>query len=256
MASTALDQRALTFDNYVETISNPAQSPLLQHLKLPAELRVCVIGASTGIGEHIAYAYAAAGVANITIGSRDKKDLESVAQRIRELSPGSTTQILSIDIGKDESVADLANFLKTTHGALDVVVLNAGHSNPNANICEASPEAVRTAFAVNAMGTYSVIYHLAPLLIRQKQKSAGLFLTIGSGSSALRRGPFANPGYSISKLAQARMVEYLSEKFAEDELVSINIEPGTVLTQMSRTLIQAEYTHCTMHHLYPKVKVS
>jgi NAD(P)-dependent dehydrogenase (short-subunit alcohol dehydrogenase family) len=212
-----------------------------------------VIGASTGIGEHIAYAYAAAGVRDLIITSRNQQDLLPVVGRLKQQSPSTKAQIASVDVASEETVAQLAHLIDARYGGLDILVLNAGYSNPNAFMCDALPSEVKKAFDVNALGTYSVAYGLAPLLIRQPRKDVGMFLVIGSGSSALRRGPFCNPGYSISKLAQARMVEYLAERYDTETLLSIAIDPGTVMTRMSRNNLDPAFYSCK-HDLHNKSK--
>ncbi|PVD36218.1 hypothetical protein C0Q70_03194 [Pomacea canaliculata] len=86
--------------------------------------RVLVTGASTGIGEQIAYLYARFG-ASVVVTARRQQQLQQVVARCREL--GDPTAIFGY------VVADMANLSSTEHviqdavqqlGGLDILVLN------------------------------------------------------------------------------------------------------------------------------------
>ncbi|KIX06646.1 uncharacterized protein Z518_04622 [Rhinocladiella mackenziei CBS 650.93] len=224
--------------------TSAAMQPLLdpKKNKLSTRLSVCVIGSSTGIGEHVAYAYAAAGVGKLLICSRTEKDLAPVKERITSISPDTEVVVKTVDIASTASVQALAEYIKTAWGRLDICVLNAGWSNPNVPFGEALPADIQRAFEINTLGTYNVGYFFIPILLASEGGSKA-FLVIGSGSAAGRRGLNGNTGYSISKMAQCRMIEYMDETFASQGLTVIGVQPGTVVTRMSTERVAEEHRH-------------
>jgi NAD(P)-dependent dehydrogenase (short-subunit alcohol dehydrogenase family) len=200
---------------------------------LPPPFTICVIGASTGIGEHIAYSFAKARATNIAIASRTLDDLKTVAREIRGLNPASNISIKACDVSKASDVEALAQHVKDTFGRLDVLILNAGYAGPvTLKMDQGEPEWVQKAFDINAMGTYLAAHYFVPLLL-QSERGAKTFLAIGSLAGCLRRGPIANTGYTVSKMAQIRLVEFLAEQFGDQGLVSLAIHPGAVMTRMA-----------------------
>ncbi|KAJ9603140.1 hypothetical protein H2200_012435 [Cladophialophora chaetospira] len=202
-------------------------------VRLPESFTVCIIGASTGIGEHIAYSFAKAGAANILIASRTLSDQENVATEIRRIRPDGELAIKECDVSKASDVEALAESVKREFGRLDVLILNAGYAGPvTTKMHEGQPEWVQKAFDINAIGTYLAAHYFVPLLLQSENGAKGFF-AIGSIAGCLRRGPIANTGYTVSKMAQIRLVEYLYEQYSEEGLVSLAIHPGAVMTRMA-----------------------
>jgi NAD(P)-dependent dehydrogenase (short-subunit alcohol dehydrogenase family) len=86
---------------------------------------VLVTGASYGIGEATAERLARAG-ARVLLIARSGDKLEQVAARIR--AAGGKAQAYAVDLAKPESVDELVAKVLAEHGAVDVLVNNAGKS--------------------------------------------------------------------------------------------------------------------------------
>jgi len=78
-----------------------------------------------------------------------------------------------------------------------------------------------------------------------------MFIVIGSLAAHLVKGPIANTGYCISKLAQNRLVEMIGEQFGgevggggEGGLLVLNVHPGAVLTEMAKGNTPEEFMPC------------
>src|SRR5258708_2725112 len=84
-----------------------------------------VTGASRGIGEAIARAFAAAG-ARVVLASRKRADLAAAAERIREA--GGEALALPCHTGRAAEVQALADAVRGAFGGLDVLVNNAATS--------------------------------------------------------------------------------------------------------------------------------
>ena len=204
---------------------------------------VSVIGASTGIGEHIAYSFAKARASNI-ISSRTQEDLDIVAEQIRRLNPSINLLSKTCDVSKAAEVEDLAGFVARKCGRLDVLILNAGYAGPViTKMHEGEPEWVQKAFEINTLGTYLAAHYFVPLLLRSENGAKG-FLAIGSIAGCIRCGVIANTGYTVSKMAQIRLVECLHEQYGADGLVSLAIHPGAVLTRMAKGNTPDEFLPC------------
>ena len=234
------DHRVLNVDRFTSNTHKTVPASLdPRQVRLPAGFTACIIGASAGIGEHVAYALAHAHASNLIIASRTVADLEAVAARIKAINGAVTVKVQACDVASADSVAALAAFVRDRFGGrLDAVVPNAGYAPPieGMKMTENAPDVVRRAFDVNAMGTYHVAHYFVPLLL-EAEGAARLFLTVGSIAGCIRQGVIANTGYTISKMAQIRMVEYLGEQYGRAEdggLLAVAVHPGAVDTAMAR----------------------
>src|SRR5512141_353142 len=81
-----------------------------------------ITGASRGIGEAIAVAYAQAG-AKVVVSSRKQAELDRVAQRIRDA--GGDVLPLAAHTGDWTAITALVEKTASTYGNINVVVNNA-----------------------------------------------------------------------------------------------------------------------------------
>jgi corticosteroid 11-beta-dehydrogenase isozyme 1 len=85
--------------------------------------RALVCGASTGIGEQVAYRLASSG-AHVMLVARRQAKLDSVAQRCRELGAASATVIVADFSDESGASAAIDAVLSSGGGSLDLLVLN------------------------------------------------------------------------------------------------------------------------------------
>ncbi|KAH6866369.1 hypothetical protein BKA58DRAFT_203206 [Alternaria rosae] len=202
--------------------------------KLSKPLNVLIIGASRGIGAGIAYAYAQAGAVSLILAARSSsaQELAAVAQQAQDLNPSTTVKSLEVDITSSESVARLAKSVKDLVERLDVVILNSGYSGPVVlKVDQGNPQDFQDVFDVNVQGTYLVAHHFIPLL--KQSDGAKTFIAINSFAACITNGHIANTAYCISKFAQARLVEFLSEQYGADGILAVAVHPGAVNTEMA-----------------------
>lgn len=229
------DPRIQAIDNFTSTTHHKIPSYLQPALHpLPPNTTICIIGSSSGIGEHIAHAYAAAGAGRVILAARNIGALEAVAAKIRSDSSLSspTVDVVECDIASSSSVANLAQQIGS--GGLDILVLASGYAPPvTLRMDHGEPADFAKAFETNAIGTYHVIHYVVPILV-SSGSSMKQFFVVGSIAACLRRGPIANTAYCVSKMAQARLVELAHEQFAQQDLLVVNVHPGAVMTDMAR----------------------
>lgn len=86
--------------------------------------RVLVTGASAGIGEQLAYQFAAHG-SHVTVTARTRSALERVAQQCSALSPSNQTHHVVVGDMKDlDKTKDVIEEAVNQMGGLDILVLN------------------------------------------------------------------------------------------------------------------------------------
>lgn len=233
------DAQMLALNTFTKTTHGPKIPENLNvTTKLDREFTVLILGAGEGIGEHIAYAYAEAGAATIILTARRLENLEQVKKQIRIKTELNATkphvEIASVDILSSSSMQDLANFVTSKTNRLDCVIVNAAYAPPVLLKSHLDrPEDVQRAFDVNAMGTFHAAHYFVPMLL-DTAGGAKQFIAVGSMAAGIRRGHIANLGYCVSKMAQARMIEYLYEQYADQGLFSICVHPGAVNTSMAK----------------------
>ena len=220
-------------DKFTETQHQdvtPAIDP--SKVALSPGFTVCVLGASRGIGASIAYAYAQAGASTVILAARSADALETVAARCREIQPKVVVHCVTCDITSDGSVAALARRVKDIGRRLDVVVVNSGFAGTvTTKVTDGDPAEWKKALEVNTLGTYHAAHHLLPILL--ESDGAKSFLVVSSAAVAITEGIIANPQYTISKLAQLRLVEMVAKQYASQGLLIVGIHPGAVMTEMS-----------------------
>jgi NAD(P)-dependent dehydrogenase (short-subunit alcohol dehydrogenase family) len=214
-------------------------------IQLPNPLNVLIIGASRGIGAGIAYAYAQAGVASLILAARasSARELAAVAQQAKDLNPLASIKSLEIDVTSNASVAQLAKDVKEEVGKLDVVIVNLGYSGPVVlKVDQGDPQDFQDVFDVNVQGTYLIAHHFIPLL--KESDGAKTFIAVNSFAACIVNGHIANTAYCISKFAQARLVEFLSEQYGADGILAIAVHPGAVNTEMADKTTPDSFRSC------------
>lgn len=204
-------------------------------LKLPPNYVVCILGASRGIGEHIAYAYAAAGARGIVLASRpsSQDSLSAVAHKAQSLNAHAIIKTATCELTSSSSVADLAHMLEVEFQRLDAVIVNAGFAGPvTLHVDEGDPAHFKTCADVNYLGPYQAAHWLLPLL-RQTAGGGKTFIVVSALAALITRGPIANVGYCISKMAQMRLVEVIAEQHGKEGVLAVAVHPGAVKTKMA-----------------------
>lgn len=152
---------------------------------------VLITGASSGIGEALALAYAAPEV-SLALGGRDAGRLAAVAGRCAER--GAAVESAAVDVGDRESMA--AWIAAIDQGApLDLVVANAGISGGPGSVDEIEAR-TRAIFAVNIDGVLNTLHPAIPLMCGRGRGQ----LAIVSSMAGFQGLPGA-PAYSASKAA-------------------------------------------------------
>ncbi|KAL7607458.1 hypothetical protein Lser_V15G17445 [Lactuca serriola] len=185
-----------------------------------------ITGASSGIGEYLAYEYAKRG-ARLALVARRKEQLEVVAERARELGSPEVI-VISADVSK---VDDCKRFVdETIHhfGTLNHLVNNAGVcyiQEDQDQRCSLELDYV-SLMDINFWGSVYATQFAVPHL----RKSKGKIVVISSCA-----GWFALPKlgiYCASKAAMIRYFETLRVEFGSDIGITI-VTPGVVKSEIT-----------------------
>jgi len=193
---------------------------------------VLITGASSGIGEELAWQLGQAG-AQLTLTARRKELLEKLAQRI--VAAGKTAPfVVQCDVTQDGSLQNAFEESVGHWGKLDVAIANAGFGVVGA-LKKLSVEDYRRQFETNVFGVLRTIYAALPEI----EKSKGNIAIIGS-VSGWAATPGASP-YNMSKFAVRALANAITPELALCGVKVTLISPGFVASDIRRVDNQGQF---------------
>ena len=186
-------------------------------MELGPDTRVLITGASRGIGEALARAFAARGCA-LGLVARSEDELRALAESL----PGDGHVPLVADVADTQSVGDAVE----RFGGCDVVVANAGVADYLA-FPDLPLESAERMTRVNWLGTlYTVKAALPGMLDRRR----GHVVIVSSGAG-VRAFPQASV-YGGTKAAQRGFSEALRHELDGTGISLTTVYPGEIRTQL------------------------
>lgn len=184
---------------------------------------VVITGASSGIGEALALAYAGPGVA-LSLTGRDAARLDAVAERCR--ATGAAVRADVVDVADRAAMAAWFVGVDAAH-PVDLVIANAGISAGTGRAGE-SEEQARRIFAVNLDGVLNTVY---PAIEAMRARGHGQIALMASLAGF--RGLPGAPAYCASKAAVRVLGESLRGDLAGQGIGVSVICPGFVRSRMT-----------------------
>ncbi len=196
--------------------------------------RVAIVtGASRGIGEAIARAYAAHG-ASVVLAARKVEGLEAVAADIRQA--GGKAIAVVCHAGKEDQIAMLVERSVSEFGKVDVLVNNAATNPYFGPMINIDWGAWDKTFEVNAkgyfMGIREVVKHL------QGRNAGGAIINVAS--IAGMTAAVAQGVYGMTKAAVISMTQTLSVELGPLNIRVNAIAPGLIETKFASALTSNE----------------
>ncbi len=153
--------------------------------------RVALItGANSGIGFEAARALAQHG-AHVVLACRNAEKAAEAEVQINALDPSGSVEVLVMDLGDLESVAEAADAVPDAHDRLDLLVNNAGlMATPRGT----TAQGFETQFGVNHLGHFALTAHL----LRRSVVDRGV-----AGGDGQQHGPPVRAA-STSMISRAR----------------------------------------------------
>ena len=192
---------------------------------------IWLTGASSGIGEQLAYKLAAKG-AKLIISSRRKEELE----RVKKNCQSETVEALTIDLADSFSLEQRAKEAETLFGPIDILINNGGISQRD-SIMNTSLEVDRKLMEVNYFGAITLSKSLLPKMVeRQKGHHVIVTSTVGIINTPLRSG------YGASKHALHGFYDVLRAEHHDDNIKVSIILPGFIRTEISKNALTGDGT--------------
>jgi NAD(P)-dependent dehydrogenase (short-subunit alcohol dehydrogenase family) len=187
---------------------------------------VLVSGAASGIGEATCERLAAEGAA-VACVDRDVARLEAVAARLT--ARGARAVALPADVAREDEVRGAVEHAVAALGPLRGVVTSAGIFRPGdmRRLADVDLETFERTIGVNLTGTFLVVKHALPSLLRD----GGAIVTIAS--TAGLRGHGFGAGYTASKGGVIALTRLLAFQYGADRVRTNCICPGATDTPMT-----------------------
>jgi short-subunit dehydrogenase len=186
---------------------------------------VLITGASSGIGEELAWQLGEAG-AKLTLAARRKELLENLAQRIAAAGKPRPL-VVQCDVAQDGDLQKVVTETVRQWGKLDVVIANAGFGVVGP-LKKLSLEDYRRQFETNVFGVLRTIYAALPEI----EKNKGNIVIIGS-VSGWASSPGASP-YTMSKFAVRALANSITPELRLSGVKVTLISPGFVASEIRR----------------------
>lgn len=186
-------------------------------------MHVAITGASVGIGEAMARAFAAKG-ASLTLIARRKEKLEALAKDL-----GPKVYVHELDLSQSDRATEWIAPAEKALGPIDVIVNNAGVQHVE-RVTDAVPEEGEKLLRLNVFTPLRIVRALLPGMIARKSG------TIVDISSMCAVTPL--PGmyyYNASKGALAVASEGLRGELRGTGVHVLTVYPGPIATDMGTT---------------------
>lgn len=194
-----------------------------------AHRQVWVTGASSGIGESLAHAFAAQG-AHLILSARRQSKLEAVRDAILARYPSCSVRIVPLDMTRPETFADAVE--AAAADGLDVLVHNAGISQ-RTPMLETDPDDERRVLETNFFGPA----HLTRLAVPAMQQRPGPSQLVVISSVAGLVGTPLRTAYSASKFAVVGWFEAAEVELWESDVGVTLVFPGFVKTDIAKNAV-------------------
>ncbi|MEM8981822.1 MAG: SDR family oxidoreductase [Pseudomonadota bacterium] len=200
--------------------------------------RVAIVtGASRGIGQEIAKLFALQG-AHVVVSSRKIEGCQTVVDQITD--SGGSADAFACHVGNLEHISELTEYVKSTHGKLDILVNNAAANPYFGHVLDTDLSAYQKTVDVNIRG-----YFFMSVAAGRLMREAGGGAIVNTASvNALHPGD-KQAIYSISKAAVVSMTKAFAKECASSGIRCNAVLPGLTKTKFAGALFENEdiYKH-------------
>lgn len=187
-----------------------------------------ITGASRGIGQAIAEAYASAG-ARVVLASRKQAGLDEVADRI--IAAGGEALAVAAHTGDESAIKHLLIETKAVYGGVDILVNNAATNPHFGPILSADEGQWAKILDINLVGYFRVAKACVESML---QRGGGMIINIASVAG---KTPLPGMGvYCVSKAGVLMLTKVLAAELAPQNIRVNAIAPGFIKTRFSAAI--------------------
>lgn len=213
--------------------------------------RAIVTGASSGIGEAIAHAFAGSGASVLVNYHSDLDEAEGVVRKIVER--GGKAVAVQGDVSKNEECEQLFKVAQQRLGGVDIVVANAGIQR-DAAFTELALDDWRRVIDVNLTGQFLCAQHAVRCFRQQgliPERSSALGKIIFT-SSVHQTIPWAgHVNYATAKGGLKMLMESMAQELASEKIRVNAIAPGAIKTAINKEAWETEQAKEKLLRLIP-----
>jgi dehydrogenase/reductase SDR family protein 7B len=191
---------------------------------------IWITGASSGIGEALAYAYNGAG-AKLILSARNRDELFRVKSNCKNQI---NVHILSLDLEDMESLAFKAEQALKIYGKIDLLI-NSGGISQRSLALDTNSEAEQRIMKINFWGTVALSKAILPAMI---QNGGGQIVCISSLVGKF--GTKLRSAYAASKHALHGYFDSLRAEVYDKNITVTMICPGFIKTKVSINALTAD----------------
>ena len=187
---------------------------------------VFITGASSGIGQALAWRYYQAGW-RLALAARRTQEIESWAQ-VRGL-PADRYAVYRADVSDIDSIVAAGRACIAAQGVPDAVIANAGISIGVDTAIREDLDVIARTFATNNVGLAATFHPFIDAMVRRRSGAL-----VGIASVAGIRGMPGHGAYCASKAAAISYCESLRGEMRPHGVKVVTISPGYIETPLTR----------------------
>jgi NADP-dependent 3-hydroxy acid dehydrogenase YdfG len=186
--------------------------------------RVAIVtGGGSGIGRASARLLAEAG-ARVVLAGRRKGPLDEAVAEIERA--GGRAAARPADLERADDCLALARWTSETHGGVDILINNAGHSSRVRNLLWLEQAEWDSVMAVNLTAVFLLTQAVLP---RMLERGGGTIVTVSS-VAALRPGLLSGAAYGAAKAGVRNLMSYIHSVLRNQGIRATTILPAEVDT--------------------------
>jgi short-subunit dehydrogenase len=200
-------------------------------MKIDSNKKIWITGASSGIGEQLAYKLAEY-KPTLVLSARNYDKLKEVAGKCKEL--GANTVVVPIDLSDSTSIANAFKIVENHLGDIDILINNAGVSQ-RSTVSETSMEVYRKLMEINFFGTVELTKLVLPAMFKRK---SGHIVTVTSLAGKV--GFPLRSAYGASKFALHGFFETLMTEVSEYNIKVTLAVPSHIKTNIAHSALRGD----------------
>jgi len=195
---------------------------------------IWITGASSGIGEALAYEFAQRG-SKLILSARRESELNRVKSQCVSLGASENQiNVLPLDLANQNAMISLAKQANDAYGQIDFLLNNAGISQRS--LClETGLDVYRKLLDIDVMGQIALTKAVLPYMV--EQGSGHISVT---SSVAGKVGVKMRTGYCAAKHAVMGFFDALRAEVSDKGIQVSTITPGFIRTAISKNALAAD----------------